>query len=109
MTGNRPASSGLATNCANCLSWDGCWVFQKSFLPSGTISSLNSGLPSRETCFQGPLLTLPPSSPKTEALWRLALVQTPIVGFFLVVPSEEIGTLIAMVCTFRWLVALTPG
>ena len=31
-------------------------AFQTSFLPSGTTTSLKSGLPSRETCAQGPTL-----------------------------------------------------
>ena len=36
-TGSRAASSGCATYWANCLSWSGGWVFQKSLLPSAMI------------------------------------------------------------------------
>ena len=49
-----------------------------------------------------------PSLSDTRTRWRLALVHTPIVGRPLTVRSE-IGTWIAMECTFRRLVAFTPG
>ena len=68
-----------------------------------------SGLPSRDTWVQGPLKVPPAlSSANTRARWRLAVVHTPIVGCPLMV-SAEIGTWIAMECTFRPLVAFTPG
>ncbi len=64
------------------------------------MTSLKSGLPSRDTWVKGPL-TKPAvvSSAETLARWRLALVQTPIVGRPLRV-RWEIGTWIAMECTY---------
>ena len=77
--------------------------------PSGMMTSLTSGLPSRETWTNGPAFTFsPPSASHTRAFWRLAVVQTPMVGCPLTV-TAEIGTWIAIECTFRWLVALTPA
>jgi hypothetical protein len=72
------------------------------------MTSLNSGLPSRDTCAKGPLWKEPLPSSDTRTRWRLALVHTPIVGRPFTVRSE-IGTWIAMECTFRRSVAFTPG
>ena len=62
----------------------------------GIRTSLNSGLPSRDTCRNGPLSTFEPlSASHTLTRWRLAVVQTPMLGWPLRV-TEEIGTWIAM-------------
>ncbi len=119
--GNRPgssrATSGFATNLANRLSPSGGWVFQKSLRPMGTMTSLNSGMASRETCRYGPVLqVLFRSVSSIRTRWRLAVVHTPIVarGSVTSLPLQPprvrsvIGTCSAMVCTLRFFVALTP-
>ena len=73
------------------------------------ITSLNSGLPSRETCRNGPVFTVSPwSASHSVTRWRLAVVHTPMVGWPEIVNAET-GTWIAIECTFRWLVAFTPA
>src|SRR5580704_16013726 len=105
--GNSAARPGWVTNSANSLSSDGGREFHRSFLPSGLITSLTSGLPSRETCRHGPLDTFwPLSASQTVADWRLAVVHTPMLGWPLLVIAE-IVTWIGMECTFRWSVAFT--
>ena len=70
---------------------------------------MTSGLPSRDTCRNGPLSTFSPwSASHSRTRWRLAVVHTPMVGWPLRV-TAEIGTWIAIECTFTLLVALTPG
>src|ERR1035438_3392964 len=91
-TGSSPASSGWATYCANCLSDEGGSEFHRSFWPIGLMTSLNSGLPSLDTCRHGPLDTfLPWSASHIVADWRYAEVHTPMVGWPCVV-TAEIGT-----------------
>ena len=108
-TGSSPARPGAVTYPANCLSSAGGSEFHRSFLPSGMSTSLTSGLPSRDTCRHGPQFTVSPASASQSVTrWRLAVVHTPMVGCPLIV-TAEIGTWIAIECTFRWLVALTPG
>ena len=70
---------------------------------------MTRGLPSRDTCRNGPLSTFSPlSASHSLTRWRLAVVHIPIVGWpFLT--SADFGTWIAIECTFRWLVAFTPG
>ena len=49
--------------------------------PSGISTSLTSGLPSRDTCRNGPLSTFwPLSASHSRTRWRLAVVHTPMVG-----------------------------
>ena len=44
----------------------------------GMITSLISGLPSRDTCTQGPAsMDIMPISPRIRAFWRLAAHHTP--------------------------------
>ncbi len=50
----QPGELGVLDVGANASSPAGCSAFQRSFCPSGTITSLNSGLPRRETCTHGP-------------------------------------------------------
>jgi len=50
-------------------------------LPIGITTSLMSGLPSRETCTQGPTPSPFPFFLRTVVFWRLAVAQTPIVDF----------------------------
>ena len=79
-TGSSLASSGWATYLANCLSHCGACRFQRSFAPMGTMTSLNSGFPSRETWVNGPWCLWPAPSPlEILTRWRSAEVQTPIV------------------------------
>ena len=93
-------------------------MFHLSFLPSGTITSLNSGLPSRETCTHGPdceRSSLALSIMRT--LRRLAALHTPITdellpAFFGTEPCGvrcEIGTCSAIVWMLSVLVASTPA
>ena len=78
-TGSSPASSGLATYLANCLSSWGGVAFQASFLAIGVITSLNSGLPRRDTWLQAPCeVCLPFLSSQMRERWRLAVAHTPI-------------------------------
>jgi len=65
----------------NCLSCAGGCRFQKSLSSSAISTSFTSGLPSRETCLNGPLgQPSPPSSSAMCTFCLLAVVQTPIVG-----------------------------
>ena len=86
------------------------WIpFQRSLSPSGTITSLKSGLPSRETCTQAPdspFASLAVSVIVTRR--RLAAPQMPRTALALDAsvgrePSRVrclMGTWIAIVCTF---------
>src|ERR1700689_735675 len=108
-SGSSAARPGWVTDSAHSLSSDGGRGFHRSFLPLGLITSLTSGLPSRETCRHGPLDTFSPlSASQNVADWRLAVVPTPMLGGPLLV-TAEIGTWIAMECTLRWLTAFTPA
>ena len=72
------------------------------------MTSLNSGLPSRETWVKGPWWLCPAPSPlEILARWRSAEVQTPIVWWPGLV-TWEIGIWMAIVCTLSRLLALTP-
>ena len=77
-TGRSAASSGCWTCGTYSASFCGSRAFQSSFWPSGTITSLNSGMPSRETCTHGPDSEVLPSLVAHTALRRLAALQTPI-------------------------------
>ncbi len=72
-TGRSWDSSGAETSPANCLSLTGAWELKKSFFEMGTRTSLNRGLPRRETWTKGPLLTMVPSSSNIRERWRLAV------------------------------------
>ena len=99
------------------MSLAGVSEFHLSFDPIGTITSLNSGLPSRETWTQPPDSTVAPFASRTSDFCRLAAAQTPTTEFRelgsvgLAPPTVRsvFGTLIAIVCTPNALVALTPG
>ena len=90
--------------------------FHSSLRASGTSTSLNSGLPSRDTCTYGPTPTDAPLS-RSVALRRDADAHTPIVAF---VASGSVGALplavtlpigswMAIVCTLNERSAFTPG
>ena len=92
-------------------------MFQPSFSAIGTITSLNNGLPSRDTCVQGPWPTyLPWPWSKIRVFLRLALAHTPItlagditsVGTLWFRVISEIGTCSAMLWTLNVLLAFTP-
>ena len=51
----------------------GSEAFQRSFFPSGMSTSFTSGLPSRETCTNGPFESIVPSPRRTLIFRRLAL------------------------------------
>ena len=77
---------------------------------------MKSGLPSRETWRNGPLLTFSPfQSSHSVTCCRLAVVHTPITEAESDTPclpgrsSSEVGICIAIECTLRWAVALTPA
>ena len=94
-TGSSPASSGCWTYLRNCLSSDAGSEFQRSFSPIGTMTSLNSGLPRRDTWTQGPASEPKPGS-RTTAAGRLAAAHTPMtefwdIGLVGVDPSGELG------------------
>src|SRR5271166_5206001 len=81
-TGNSLANSGCCTYFRNALSSAGRSRFQRSFSPSGTMTSLNSGLPRRETWIHGP-----DSEPALvlsiiRTLRRLAALHTPMTDDF---------------------------
>src|SRR5205085_5719052 len=92
--------------------------FQRSLSPSGTITSLNSGLPSRETWTQGP-----DSDGLLPPLWiirtlrRLAELHTPstaslsltLCGVLPFAVRCEIGTWIAIVWMLSVLLVSTPA
>jgi hypothetical protein len=48
--GSRSASNGKETSLTNWLSLNGQLAFHLSFIPSETSTSLNSGIPRRDTC-----------------------------------------------------------
>ena len=114
------ASSGWNTPSAYSLSLVGGSSFQSSLRSIGTSTSLNNGLPSRDTCVQGPmfagLLRLSQLWLKCTR-WRLAVVHTPItesgaVGSVGLLPSSVssvFGICIAIVWTLRSLVAFTAN
>ena len=58
--GSSPPSSGLLTYFVYCASLLGGREFHWSFSAIGVMTSLNSGLPRRETCFHGPRPTYLP-------------------------------------------------
>jgi hypothetical protein len=92
MVGSSAARLGWVTDPANCLSPEGGSEFHLSFCPIGISTSFTSGLPSRETCWNGPLFTFSPlSASHSRTCWRLAVVHTPMVGCPALV-SSEIGT-----------------
>ncbi len=94
----------------NRLSWYGGRAFHSSFSSIGIRTSLTRGLPSRETCCQGPVPTyLPCSAFHIRDFRRLAVAQTPItapgdIGLVGTLPLREsslIGTWSAIVCTLK--------
>src|SRR5262249_17958331 len=108
-TGSSAERPGWAKYLVKILSSAGGSEFHSSLCPIGMMTSLTSGLPSRETCRNGPLSTfLPWSASHSLTPWRLAVVHTPMVGWPDLV-TVEIGTWIAIEWTFRWLVAFTPA
>src|SRR5689334_25051229 len=81
------------------------------------MTSLNSGLPSLETCFHGPWpVYLPVRASQTWDLRRLALAHTPTtdlpeptaVGVLPSLVRSRFGTWIAIVCTLNPCTELTP-
>src|SRR3984885_9580992 len=78
-TGSSVASSGCCTPAANRLSADGGSEFHSSLNPIPTSTSLNSGLPRRETSIHSPAWCSLHQLPScTRAAWRLADAHTPI-------------------------------
>src|SRR5215467_14078488 len=101
MIGSRLANSGCATYFANTLSSEGGDWFQLSLSAIGTMTSLKSGLPSRDTWTNGPAFKfLLPVSSRMVTWRRLADVHTPMFargsdadGLYLpVCRTSEIGT-----------------
>src|ERR1700722_8004433 len=77
----------------------------------GTRTSLNSGLPRRETWTNGPVSTVTDDVlvvgwSRTRTFWRDAVHHTPMTGEL--ATRSLIGTLRAMLWTLTFLVALTP-
>src|SRR5512140_3088473 len=100
----------------NCESAAGGSEFHLSLRDIGMITSLMSGLPSRETWIQGPVsASVEPT--RMRDLRRLAEAYTPITDF--ASPTLDgidrsrvscvLGTWIAIVWMLRFLVASTPG
>ena len=89
-----------------------------SFFAIGTITSLNSGFPSRDTWLHGPCPTYAPRcSSKIRDVRRFADAQTPItepafpglVGSFPLRVTSVIGTWSAIECTLNAWSEFTPG
>src|SRR5712691_1094039 len=91
-------------------------LFHRSLKPTGTMTSLNNGLPSRETCTHGPAPCDLPLA-RIVALCREAVVQIPITDFGLAASvglepslvSSFFGTWMAMLWTLKPVVPSIPA
>src|SRR6516165_9405717 len=97
---------GFRSKLANCESFTGYDMLQKSFDPMPMINSLMSGLPSRCTCWKGPLFFSGLEEFRIVTRLREVVPQTPIVALgevagsmFPVLVSMVIGTWMAMAFT----------
>ncbi len=95
-------TSGFWTRSRNWLSPLGSEELNRSLLPTGTTTSLTSGLPSRLTCTMSPEASTLPSALSTSMLGREVVLQTPTMGLALASPPSATslaGTWIATLLT----------